>query len=206
MKFYFARHGQTDWNLQGRMQGSTDIPLNEKGIEQAELLSQKILDLNLNIGKVYTSHLTRAFETGRIVSKKLGVPIEKIPGLQEMCIGKWEGMLWTDCNEKYAEEIALWKENRRYSKIHGGENYQEVAQRIWCALEQIFSQIDQGKVKDKNVLIVTHGGCIKTLMCLIKEQDIKLTIDSLVISNGSIYAFDELQVRSLKEKLFSSDN
>lgn len=68
MKIYFARHGQTDWNIQRKVQGTTDIPLNENGIRQAQELCKNLEDRKISFEKIYTSYQTRAVKTAQIVS------------------------------------------------------------------------------------------------------------------------------------------
>ena len=68
MKIYFARHGQTDWNIQRKVQGTTDIPLNENGIRQAQELCKNLEDRKLSFEKIYTSYQIRAVKTAQIVS------------------------------------------------------------------------------------------------------------------------------------------
>ena len=87
--FYYVRHGETDWNLQGRMQGQTNIPLNEPGREQARQAAGLLVDLP--IVAMVASPLDRAPETATIIQESLGVPMEIIPEIQEVYCGKNEG-------------------------------------------------------------------------------------------------------------------
>ncbi len=87
--FYIFRHGETDWNLNKRVQGWTDIPLNETGISQAKQLAQKLCDVNFDV--IYSSPLARALMTAEIVADRNNCPVITNDGLRERCLGIFEG-------------------------------------------------------------------------------------------------------------------
>ena len=106
MSILLARHGETDWNVERRIQGNTDIPLNENGIRQAHSLSSYLereqREKGVPLSFVFTSPLKRAEETAEIVGKRLAVPVEVIPGLEEMDFGVCEGKSWLQAKAEYA--------------------------------------------------------------------------------------------------------
>ena len=85
-----ARHGETDWNREGRYQGHADPPLNATGRAQAGQLAETLTGARLEA--VYSSDLRRAAETGTIVGERLGLPVNKEPGLREIDVGTWQGL------------------------------------------------------------------------------------------------------------------
>ena len=85
-----VRHGETDWNLQRRVQGHSDTPLNDNGRAQALALADTLDDVELDA--VYASDLARAFETARIVAERRGLTVTSVPGLRERNFGTWEGL------------------------------------------------------------------------------------------------------------------
>ena len=101
MKLIFIRHGQTDWNVQGKIQGSYDSELNDTGIKQAMNLSEKLLNLNYKFSKIYSSPQKRALKTAEILSKSSNVDYISVKDLQEMNMGKWEGLSWKEVEENY---------------------------------------------------------------------------------------------------------
>jgi muramoyltetrapeptide carboxypeptidase LdcA involved in peptidoglycan recycling len=111
MKLFLIRHGQTDWNIKGKIQGSCDIKLNVTGIKQAEELSNKILENKYKFSKIYSSPQRRAVKTAEILSKAANVEYISIEGLEEINLGEWEGLLRTyeklgfQYVEKYMPEI-----------------------------------------------------------------------------------------------------
>jgi 2,3-bisphosphoglycerate-dependent phosphoglycerate mutase len=100
---FLFRHGETDWNREGRLQGHTDTPLNASGLAQAEALSEKLRPHRLDA--VVSSDLSRALTTARIVADALGVPLLADPGLRETDVGAAEGLLWADAKIRFGEGL-----------------------------------------------------------------------------------------------------
>ena len=164
MNIYFARHGQTDWNILGKVQGTTDIPLNETGIRQADQLCEYFENQGISLDKVYTSRQIRAVQTARIVSDRFKIDHEAVPGLEEMNMGAFEGHSWAETEALYPEELKRWNTNKRYERTPGGESYQLVMERLFGALDDIIARSDASS--DRNLLIISHGGVIMTLIAI----------------------------------------
>ena len=143
--FYYVRHGETDWNLQGRMQGQTNIPLNETGREQARQAAGLLVDLP--IVTMVASPLDRALETATIIQEMLNVPMDIIPDLQEVGCGQNEG--------KPHGKNSDWHDGK--STPPGGESYAEFLERI---LQGMTLALD----RPGPVLIVSHGQVFRTLI------------------------------------------
>ncbi|WP_052301794.1 phosphoglycerate mutase family protein [Butyrivibrio proteoclasticus] len=92
MKIYFARHGQTDWNILRKVQGTTDIPLNETGMLQANELCQYLQDNHISFAKIYTSYQIRARQTAQIIDWHFHTGFEVVNGLEEMNLGLFEAL------------------------------------------------------------------------------------------------------------------
>ena len=103
MNIYFARHGQTDWNIIGKVQGTTDIPLNETGTDQAKKLCEYFEKQNISLTKVYTSRQIRAMQTARIVRDRFHLDYEAVSGLEEMNMGAFEGHTWVETEALYSD-------------------------------------------------------------------------------------------------------
>lgn len=161
MKLFFIRHGQTDWNIKGKIQGSCDIELNDTGIKQAVELSNKVLEENYKFSGIYSSPLRRAIKTAEILSGATNVEYASIEGLEEINLGEWEGLSWEEVNEKYPAEYEKWYNNRRYTKPPKGEAYQDMLERVLNAIYKII------KENCNNVAIVTHSAVIMCLQCFI---------------------------------------
>lgn len=161
MKLFLIRHGQTDWNLQGRIQGSYDSELNETGVAQAKELGKKIQESGYKFSKIYSSTQKRAARTAQIISDAVELKHTQVKGLEEINFGEWEGLTWEEVKERYPEEYEEWHKNRRYAGPPGGESYQEMLERVLAAIRGIIAE------NSENVAIVTHGAVIMVLQCFI---------------------------------------
>jgi probable phosphoglycerate mutase len=139
-----ARHGETDWNRQLRIQGSSDIALNQLGHEQARALAAELADVELDA--IYSSDLVRARETADAVAATHGLDVRLDARLRERSFGSWEGLS--------REDIAALPEGSR----HDGETDEEVRARVLAAIEEI-ARAHPGQ----QVLVVSHGGALNTL-------------------------------------------
>lgn len=163
MRIYLVRHGETDWNLENKIQGQTDTHLNENGRKQARELAEKISLELCGIGSIYTSKKVRALETARIIGEKLSITPVVQQGLEEICLGKWEGYTWKQVREVFSEEYQNWHQNRRYQIPPEGESYQQLLNRLLPALDDIV------KKEKRDILVVTHSAVIMTLMSYIYD-------------------------------------
>lgn len=158
MKIYLVRHGETDWNLENKIQGQTDTPLNDNGKKQAQDLAEKVSREMGKVGSIYSSRQKRALETAGIIGQKLSLPPIVHQGLEEICLGEWEGYTWKQVREVFPEEYLNWHQNRRYQAPPKGESYQQLLNRLLPALDNIV------KTEEQDTLLVTHSAVIMTLM------------------------------------------
>lgn len=163
MNIYLVRHGETDWNLESKIQGQTDTPLNENGRKQARELAEKISAELCEIGSIYTSKKKRALETAEIIGEKFSIVPIIHQGLEEICLGVWEGYTWKQVREVFSEEYQNWHQNRRYQVPPGGESYQQLLNRLLPAIDDIAQR------EKKDTLLVTHSAVIMTLMSYIHD-------------------------------------
>ncbi len=175
MKVLLVRHGETDWNVAKKIQGSTDIPLNETGIKQAEKLAETLAKRKTPIQGIYTSRLKRAADTARIAAEKLGVVCKVLEGIEEINFGLWEGISWDEVAEKFPVEFQTWRQNRRYEHPPKGESYQELLVRVVTALQTLLRELcaednEEGKAHiEGDIVVVTHSADIMTLMSAIYD-------------------------------------
>jgi broad specificity phosphatase PhoE len=178
MKIYLIRHGQTDWNIQGRIQGSHDIPLNETGRSQAELLA-KGMD-SRPVTRIFSSTLTRAMETAERISSRQKVEIYSMPQLIEVEFGKWEGMTWDEIMEAYPKEYKLWTLSPNEASPPGGETQDQVISRCVLAVGEIL-RITGGR---EDVAIVSHGATIAYIVSYMMRNHPE--VESIIVENASI--------------------
>jgi probable phosphoglycerate mutase len=161
MILYLIRHGQTNWNREGKIQGSNDIELNKTGILQAEELSRNILSSDIRFSKIYTSRQKRALKTALILSIATSVDYIPIDGLEEINLGEWEGLTWDEVKMIYPAEFDSWLNNRRYQKPPKGESYQEMLERALAAIHKIINN------NTGDIAIITHSAVIMCLQCYV---------------------------------------
>jgi broad specificity phosphatase PhoE len=180
MKLFLIRHGQTHWNLKGKIQGSCDIELDDTGINQAKELSNKVLEENYRFSKIYSSSQRRAIKTSEILSEATKLEFIPIKGLEEINLGEWEGLSWAEVKEKYPIEYEEWYINRRYTKPPKGEAYQDMLERALTAIYKIISE------NCDDVVIVTHSAVIMCLQCYITnttfDEMMKFKTDNTAIT------------------------
>lgn len=157
-ELWLVRHGQTDWNLEGRYQGHLDIPLNEAGLDQARRLAEKLA--GETFAAVYCSDLQRARVTAETVAARLGLTVVPLPELREINQGDWQGRYLADVREEFGEPDPNAGEQVLHERAPGGESVAEVAARMKLAADRIAAEHPNGRV-----LVVTHGLALATLLC-----------------------------------------
>lgn len=158
-RIVLTRHGETMWNIEGRVQGYLDSPLTEKGIHQAGLLAAKLSQEKISY--IYSSDLARAVGTAEEIRRKLGLKEEVIlsPKLRELSFGEWEGKVWSQLREKFPEIFSVWDKEPHRVQVPGGENFSLVTDRAWEFLLEIIK-----KHNDETICIVSHGLTLKLLV------------------------------------------
>ena len=164
MKIYIIRHGQTQYNLLGRLQGRLDIPLNENGLALAHVAGQGLADVHFDA--VISSPLTRAMQTAQIVLEEnhaTDCEIEVEPAIQEIDFGAWEGLTCKgeDCEVPKAEFGLFMYDTFNYVPPEGGETAQAVCERTGAFLKKLMARED---LRDANVLLSTHGCATRGLL------------------------------------------
>jgi broad specificity phosphatase PhoE len=160
MRLLLLRHGETNWNSQGRCQGLTDLDLNETGAQQARETAWSLR--NESIDAIYSSDLKRAFQTAGAVNKyhDLGVTIDS--DLRELNHGDLEGRTFEEVRDAFPEFIKAWRNQPAYLPIPGGESFADVNHRSSRSLERICHRHAQ-----QTVLVVSHQFPIRAILCQI---------------------------------------
>jgi broad specificity phosphatase PhoE len=175
-KLILIRHGETDWNIEGRWQGQEDVPLNGNGIQQAEANARELH--SLKIDAIYSSDLGRARQTAEIIGKEIGLRVFIDVRLREIHQGAWQGMLITDIEERYAEIF----KNRRADPLNfappGGETGRQVQERVIPAIQEIIQTHPH-----QTIVVVSHGFVIAVLMTWYKNLSFQ-TVWHQVPKNG----------------------
>lgn len=161
MQIFLVRHGATDWNIQGRCQGATDLDLNEVGLRQAKQIATSLT--NETIHGIYSSNLKRARQTAQFFSLHHQLPVHIETDVRELDHGKLEGLTFAEIKENYSQFIQRWRTEPAEIQVPGGERLADVARRAWKGL----SRIVRGHAAEEAVVIVSHNFPILGIICRI---------------------------------------
>jgi broad specificity phosphatase PhoE len=147
-----ARHGETDWNDEGRFQGHADPPLNATGRAQAARLARELADVELTA--VYSSPLRRASETAGVVAAAHELEPIALDALREIDVGSWQGLTRAEIETRFPDQFARWLDYEE--GWTDGETYEQMGRRVVATLLELASAHD-----GEQILAVTHGGPIR---------------------------------------------
>lgn len=179
IKIYVARHGETTWNVEGRIQGRSDTDLSPNGVAQSLALLEQLKDRP--ISAIYTSTLQRSILTAQPIARFLNLPIQKRPELDEIAFGIMEGVQVLSLPEEMKREWERFKENRFTYRIQGAENYTDVAARLKPFKEKILRDH-----MGQEILIVGHMIVNRFLIGMLLEYPLE-EIQRMEQHNGFIY-------------------
>jgi probable phosphoglycerate mutase len=149
-----ARHGETNWNLERRVQGQLNIPLNVKGLAQAEALARELADERFD--RIYSSDLKRALQTATPVASRLGLPITTSAALREKHDGEWQGLVSEEVERLYPRQYAMHRRRRpHFTILGGGESHVQFAARVRAELDAIAE-----RHAGETVLVIAHAGVL----------------------------------------------
>lgn len=171
---HWVRHGETDYNLNGRWQGTLDIPLNETGRRQAKRVAEALS--HLPIARFYSSDLSRAYETAQHIAAPHGLAITKDARLREIALGKFQGLTRQEIASTYPLEYTYWQNSDKYV-VPNGESRLGLQARVMSFWQELLRTCD-----DEEVVVVTHGGTIRWMLNALAPQ----TILTRSIENASI--------------------
>ena len=164
---YFIRHGETESNVNGLLHGVTDVPLNSRGMQQAELIGSR-LATDDRLDRIVASPLVRAFDTASAIQRRSRLPLRIHHGLREMNFGSAEGIPFTEVAEIYPRESESFLDpDNLYARYPGGESRGEFVRRVSTTVDDIASQY-----AGQHIVVVAHGGFISaTIAVLLRESN-----------------------------------
>ncbi len=160
MKLILIRHGETLWNKEGRVQGTSDIELSDIGTSQAGLLASSLK--NQHIEAIYSSPLKRALQTAQIINEFHSLHINTYKELMEMDQGIFEGLSFKELMNDKKDFLKKWVADPAGVKMPKGESLTELQDRAWRIMEHIISQ-------GKNALVVSHNFTIAAILCRLRD-------------------------------------
>lgn len=159
-RLLLVRHGETEWNREGRFQGQIDIPLNERGTSQARAARAFLAPVAIH--RAYTSTMARPRQTAEVILEAHpGVPLTSTRGLVEIGHGRWEGCLEPEIAATWPELLAAWKREPHTVTMPDGETLQQV----WDRSLATWQSIVRGLAAEETALVVAHDAVNKTILC-----------------------------------------
>ena len=165
---FLVRHGETGWNRERRIQGQLDVPLAVTGLEQAAALGDWFGRLGVPIAAVYTSDLERAKQTADALAKGLDRSPVPAHALREIHCGDWQGLLASDIEAAYPEEVQLWRSIVDKCAMVGGESLRAVQERMFAFYNEVVE-----KHTGQAIILVTHGAALSALVAAISGVELE---------------------------------
>ncbi len=182
LRIMFVRHGETNANADGRLQGHMDYPLSEKGKKQARKLRDSLREDELRINHIYSSPLRRTKDTAQIVGQSWSAPIEYVNSLKEYDIGIFSGLTWEEIDAKHAKLAREFLKDRDWDKIEKAESFKERSVRAHSFLSTVIKRHSDDDV----VIVFTHGGILQNLLAVLMGTEI---IWGMKIHNTALFDF-----------------
>jgi len=158
LKIILIRHGETAWNAERRLQGHLDISLNAEGERQARLLASALAAEPLDL--IVSSDLQRARQTAQAVATLRGMPLHVEPGLRERCYGGFEGLLYSEIEQRFPAEFAAWQARDVDAILPSGKNCGESFRQFYERATRAILGLAQA-YPGRNIAMVAHGGVLE---------------------------------------------
>lgn len=187
-RIFLIRHGETEWNRQGKLQGQSNVNLSPEGVHQAQMLAEYAYFKHADA--IYSSDLHRAAATAEILAKKFGLRVRKMPELRETNFGEWEGKSISELAEKYPKDFGKFFTAPEKFQPPQGESFLSSQARIINAMDRITANHD-----NENIIVVSHGAVIRLLLCAALDMPIhkmwalaqfNMAVNVLLIADGNI--------------------
>lgn len=156
-RLYLIRHGQSEWNKLGKVQGQVNTSLTNLGKIQAKAMGHKLTHEDIDV--IYTSDLDRAFGTAKIIGEVINKPIISNKSLREIKFGPWEGLTGEELRSNYKEEHDIWLKNPENLKLKDAETLEEVKDRVMDWIQPVLNER-----RGQNIVIVSHSATLKILL------------------------------------------
>ena len=177
-----CRHGATEWNRLGRYQGQSDVPLNDDGVRQAQLLAQELQAEPIDA--VFASTLERAWKTAEAIAELHNLSVHRDARLKEVDEGDWEGLTLSEITAKYPDQLAVWVRGSAESRPTNGESISEMRARLSAALTDIHEACPEGLV-----VVVTHKVALNVIRSIVTGEPTESTLLNIP-ANASVWRCD----------------
>lgn len=184
-KILLIRHGETAWNAERRLQGHLDIPLNEEGERQARLLAEALESESIDV--VVSSDLHRARQTAQAVATVRGMPLHVDPALRERCYGGFEGLLYSEIEQRFPAEFAAWQARDVDAILPTGKNRGETFRQFYTRATSAILATAAAH-PGRAIAMVAHGGVLECAYRMARALPLETPRDFKVY-NASINRF-----------------
>lgn len=183
MRLYLVRHGETGWNVEKRLQGRTDIQLNEKGVRLARITGESLRDIAFDLA--FSSPLSRAVETARLILGDRMVKIIPDDRIMEISFGPYEGMKFGGGNYEIPDPAFqnFFRDPEHYQAPEGGESLKSLMRRTADFIGDLAAREE---LAEKNILVTTHGAAVRGLINAVKQMPVKDFWNGSVPKNCSV--------------------
>jgi len=185
LKIILIRHGETAWNAERRLQGHLDIPLNAEGERQARLLAGALAAEPIDL--IVSSDLQRARQTAQAVATLRGMPLQIEPGLRERCYGGFEGLLYSEIEQRFPAEFAAWQARDVDAILPTGKNCGESFRQFYARATTAILGLAQAHA-GQTIAMVAHGGVLECAYRMALDLPLETPRDFKVF-NASINRF-----------------
>lgn len=179
MRLILVRHGETPWNVTLQYQGQANVPLNDRGREQAQLTAVRLGRSPATA--LYSSDTTRAWETAEIIGAALKLKPQPVPNLREIDVGQWEGLTPEELYRRFPDHMREYERDPARTVRLGGESYAQLQTRALVALNEIYERHQSSDT----VIAVSHGGTIRAILCHVIGLDL-VNFGKMWLDNGSL--------------------
>lgn len=183
-RIIFIRHGQSQANVENRFAGHLDVPLTELGKIQAKCAAEYIIKRE-KIDKIYSSDLSRAYDTALEVSTLTNIPINTSKELREICSGLWQGRLVSEIELEYEKEFHTWRHDYANARLPQGESVEEVYNRVVSFVKQAAREND-----GLTILFASHASPMRAVECASHGWGFERMAEIRFMNNSSISIYE----------------
>jgi broad specificity phosphatase PhoE len=158
LKFFLVRHGETEWNKLGKFQGQVDIPLNQRGLAQAQAMAAAAV--NWRPTGIYASPLSRTTQVAEAIAQRVGLQVQSDPRLKELDLGELDGITNEEMRRDWGGVYEAWRDNPGDVSMPGGESLAQVQGRAWEAM----MDMESCHGDEDALVVVSHNFTIKTIV------------------------------------------
>ncbi|MBS4030746.1 MAG: histidine phosphatase family protein [Clostridiales bacterium] len=183
-RLILIRHGETLWNREFRLQGSSDVPLSELGEDQAQRLARSFTE---KPAAIFVSPLARTQSFAAPLASRFGLKPKVMENLREMSFGRFEGLRYEDMDDSLQQAFKLWIEDPVKNTSPDGESIAALTARVRKAAEDICDSLEEGAV----ALAVTHGGVIRAIVAALMDMPL-IAVGRVQVYPGSLTILDKV--------------